>query len=427
MADSIIQYTLNAMQSAGFEKSHCTLTVDDKQELNVENGKISLLRSGQDQELFILGIKDQRRASVSISDLRESSVDDAIEDLLAMAESSEPDEAYDIAPAQTAESFTAGPDVVNLDQMYDRLCEFIEHVTAHYPKIVLAECAVDFTRFTRRLVNTQGVDFTETRSSYNGYALFSAKEGEASSSFSYTGFSCFDLDQPIHKYSTIEAQLKNTSESLDARPVPGKFVGDIIITPDAVFDFIGFLTGSIGDGSLIAGTSLYKDKLNQQVTSDKLSLKALPLDQAMPGGYHFTSDGFKVEDMTILDKGVLNTYLLSHYGAKKTGLDRAKNEGGCMVLETGDSTLAEMIAGIGEGIILGRFSGGEPAEKGDFSGIAKNSLYIKNGKIQFPLSETVISGNMASVLNSVVAVSREQVDFGDSRMPWVQVTGVTIS
>ena len=191
--------------------------------------------------------------------------------------------------------------------------------------------------------------------------------------------------------------------------------------------FIGFLTGSIRDGSLIAGTSLYKDKLNQQVTSDKLTLKSVPLDENLPGGYYFTSDGFKVEDMTLVNKGVLNTYLLSLYGARKTGLERAKSEGGCMVLEAGDTALADMIASIDEGIILGRFSGGEPAEKGDFSGIAKNSLYIKDGKVQFPLSETMISGNMAKVLNSVKTVSQEQVDFGDSRMPWIQVSGITIS
>ena len=131
--------------------------------------------------------------------------------------------------------------------------------------------------------------------------------------------------------------------------------------------------------------------------------------------------------MTLLDKGILNSYLLSHYGARKTGLERAVTEGGCMVMEPGDTSLDTMISGIKEGIILGRFSGGEPADKGDFSGIAKNSLYIKDGKIQFPLSETMISGNMAEALSSVTAVSREQVDFGDSRLSWIKVDAITIS
>ncbi|OED50963.1 hypothetical protein ACH42_00535 [Endozoicomonas sp. (ex Bugula neritina AB1)] len=427
MTDTIINYTLHQMKAAGFEKSHCTLSFDEKQELNVENGNISLLRSGEDQELFIVGIKDQRRASISISNLNEASIKDAISLLVEMADGSEQDTAYDIAPQQPSESFLSGPQTADLDLMYDRLSEFLTYVSEHYPLIIMSECSIDYTHTNTRLVNSNGVDFTEVRGDYNGSMLFTAKDDEQSSSFSFTGFSSFDLSKPIHRYSTIETQLKHTSDSLQAKSIPDKFVGDVIITPDAIDDFIGFLTGSIRDNSLIAGTSIYKDKLNQPVASDKITLKSVPLDTNLPGGYSFTSDGFKVENMLLLDKGVLNTYLLSFYGARKTGLERAKNEGGCMVLEAGDSTLASMIASIDEGIILGRFSGGEPAEKGDFSGIAKNSLYIKNGQIQFPLSETMISGNMAKALNSVTSVSKEQVDFGDSRMPWIQVTGITIS
>ena len=427
MSDAIIQYTLEQMAIAGFDSSHCALNQDEKQELNVENDRISLLRSGQDQELFIAGIKGQRKASVSISDMNREAIDAAIGELLVMAEGSEPDEAYAISPFQEAETFALGPETADLNLMYDRLDEFLTYVKRHYPNIIMAECSLDFTREKTRLVNSNGVDFTETRSEYNGSMLFTAKDEETISSFSFTGFSSFGLDRPIHQYSTIEAQLKNTSESLTARSVPHKFMGDVIITPDAIDDFLGFLTGSIGDGPLIAGTSIYKGKLNQTVTSPLLTLKSLPLDPNLPGGYHFTSDGFKAGNMSLLENGVLKNYLLSHYGARKTGLGRAVSEGGCMVLNTGSTTLAEMISTIKEGIILGRFSGGDPADKGDFSGIAKNSLYVKDGKIQYALSETMMSGNMTKVLNSVKAVSREFVDFGDSRMPWIQVDGITIS
>ena len=427
MSDAIIQYTLEQMKKAGFDHSHCTLNYDERQELNVENDRISLLRSGQDQELFIVGIKDQRKGSISVSGMKPADIDAAIAELMLMAEGSEPDEAYAIAPFQSAETFELGPQQADLGLMYDRLEEFLGYVKQHYPQIIMAECSLDFTKVKTRLVNSNGVDFTETRSEYNGSMLFTAKDDETTSSFSFTGFSSFDLAKPIHQYSTIETQLKNTSESLDTHPVSHKFVGDVIITPDAIDDFMGFLTGSIRDGSMIAGTSLYKDKLNQSVTSPLLTLKSEPLDENLPGGYHFTSDGFKAGNMTLLEEGVLKTYLLSHYGSRKTGLERAVSEGGCMVIESGDQALEDMIASIKEGIILGRFSGGDPADKGDFSGIAKNSLYVKDGKIQYALSETMMSGNMAKVLNSVKAVSKEFVDFGDSRVPWIKVDGITIS
>ena len=267
MFDEIIQYTLKQMDRAGFDRSHCTLTQDSRQELNVENDQISLLRSGRDQELFIAGIRNHCKASISISNLDQQSIDDAIEELQEMADSSEPDKAWDIAPVQPAEQFIAGPQSADLDRMYDRLEEFLAYVAAKYPNIVMAECSLDYTRVNTRLVNSNGVDFTEIRGEYNGSMLFNARDEENTSSFSFTGFSSFDLDNPIYQYSTIEQQLKNSSDSLKAHPIPGKFKGEIIITPDAIDDFLSFLTGSVRDGSLIAGTSLYLGKLGQQVAS----------------------------------------------------------------------------------------------------------------------------------------------------------------
>ena len=45
-----------------------------------------------------------------------------------------------------------------------------------------------------------------------------------------------------------------------------------------------------------------------------------------------------------------------------------------------------------------QFSGARPAENGDFSGVAKNSYYIEKGKVQFPVSETMVSGNLAELV-----------------------------
>ncbi len=427
MSDSLIQLTLKQMQAAGFDRTQITLTYDEQQELNIENGKINLLRSGQDQELSITGILKHREASLSITNLDENSINSAIANLVEMAEGSEPDEAYDIAPLQESASFSSGSEQADLDKMYDCLSEFLVHLKANHPKIIMSECSLDFTRSTTRLVNSHGVDFTETSGAYNGGMLFSAKDDKNTSSFNYTGFSAFELDKPMAEYGTIENLLQSTSDSLEAKAIPGKFVGEIIITPDAINDFIGFLSDSVHSMPMIAGTSLYKGKLGEQVASEKLTLKNLPLDPEMPGGYSFTGDGFKAENNTLIENGVLNTYLLSQYGARKTGLERAVNQGGCTVMETGDQTLEEMIASVDEGIILGRFSGGQPADKGDFSGIAKNSVYVKNGKVQYALSETMISGNMAKVLNDIESISRESVDFGDSRLSWMKVSGITLS
>jgi PmbA protein len=78
-------------------------------------------------------------------------------------------------------------------------------------------------------------------------------------------------------------------------------------------------------------------------------------------------------------------------------------------------------------VLIARYSGGRPNDKGDFSGIAKNSYYIENGVIAYPISETMVSGNLASLLTNIVAISAERADVGSGIFPWIRVGGIGIS
>ena len=84
-----------------------------------------------------------------------------------------------------------------------------------------------------------------------------------------------------------------------------------------------------------------------------------------------------------------------------------------------------MISGIDRGLIVNRFSGGQPSSNGDFSGVAKNSFLIEKGKVSSAVSETMISGNIIDMLNNIVAISKEQTTDGLSFMPWAEFDGVT--
>lgn len=131
--------------------------------------------------------------------------------------------------------------------------------------------------------------------------------------------------------------------------------------------------------------------------------------------------------MTIIDKGVLKTFMLSLYGAKKTSRDRALNSGRAYVIEPGEKDLDEITKSIKKGIVVARFSGGMPSNNGDFSGVAKNSYYIEDGKIMYPVSETMASGNLYEMFNNIIDISSDRVDFGSTILPRIAVSGITIS
>ena len=97
------------------------------------------------------------------------------------------------------------------------------------------------------------------------------------------------------------------------------------------------------------------------------------------------------------------------------------------MIEGSNSSFENMIKDVKKGVLLCRFSGGSPSDNGDFSGVAKNSYYIENGKIMYPIIETMISGNIAQMFLNIRNISHEKVDFGDCILPWITFDGITIS
>ncbi|MEM7364754.1 MAG: metallopeptidase TldD-related protein, partial [Pseudomonadota bacterium] len=163
------------------------------------------------------------------------------------------------------------------------------------------------------------------------------------------------------------------------------------------------------------------------VADPSLTIRCCPLSDDLTAGYHTYGTGFVAQDTTVVEKGLLQTFMLSQFGANKLGMARAVNGGGCTIIEPGDCALEDMIKDVTEGIFINRFSGGRPNDQGEFSGIAKNSYYIKDGEIQFPIQETTISGNLAASLKNITAISRERLNSGASNVPWVQISGITAS
>ncbi len=97
------------------------------------------------------------------------------------------------------------------------------------------------------------------------------------------------------------------------------------------------------------------------------------------------------------------------------------------VVPPGSVSLDEIIANTARGILCSRFSGDAPNDNLEFTGLAKNSFYVEDGRIVYALSETMVSGNLQEVLKNIRAVSREGVNFGDSFYPCVAASGIMIS
>ncbi len=419
------QRSLDALLKRGFQKARIRLVNSDQHELQAEFGHTNLLRTTHNIELGLLAIVDDKQGTLALNNVSDEGLNDAVDNLWAVATGSRADPANDIAQAQPKQTFAYGPEEPDLDRMYECIAQVLDDAKTRYPTLKMGSTAISFASRHTLFLNSNGVDFETTRNLYRASLMFTARDGADVSSFNYTGVTLADLDQPLTSLATVDTLMRQTTEQVRTRKVPRKFTGDLIIAPDSIGDFLGFLIGNIGNQPLISGTSLYKDSLGKAVANSALTLHSRPRE--LVGGYFITGDGYEAHDATIVDRGVLKSFLLDQYGARKTGLSRAASGGGAWVVEAGETPLDEMIADVKAGVLITRFSGGRPNDKGDFSGIAKNSYYIENGAIAYPISETMVSGNMASLLTHIAAVSQERADYGSGIFPWMRVGGIGFS
>jgi PmbA protein len=422
------QKGLQIIQSKGAEKAHMMMYDFMKQELTVDSGNFSLLRTTFNNSVSFRVINEHKKGDYSANKLDDESLDKAAEAAIAMARASQADPAFDIAEKQPPAAFESGPDTPDRDLMYDRLKSFVATVKKKYPTTILEKAVIDFSNYNYYFMNTNDVNFFIKNGYYTFSTMFTSKEGKKASSFNYSHFCTKSLDKEFIECGTVRTLLDQSAEQTEMKNLDGKFDGEIIITPDCFGSFIGaFISAFITDFPLIAGTSILKDSLNKQVADSRFTIHSAPLSGELATNYYITSDGYKAENCTLIDKGILKTFLLTLYGANKTGKQRSVNNGGCYIIEPGNTPRDEMIQSVKKGLLVCRTSGGRPNDKGDFSTVAKNSYYIEDGKIQYPVNETMITGNIADMFMNIKAVSKECINFGTGIYPWVLVDNLTIS
>ena len=426
-AHDIAQYAMQKLQETGAQQYACEAHTSAKREFNVDGGKFSLLRTTIDNRLDLTLIKDNRRGKTLINAFTHEAVDEAVRDCLASAEGSAPDPAWELVSG-TQRNFTLGAPDGNMDHLFARAQEMLQSIQQEYPKVMVEQMIVAHQRAEGIYLNSLGARYESLEGLYEAQVMFSGHEGEKSSSFNFAAVVTDNLLKPFLDQGSMRQNLADAEKQIDTIASEGKFVGTVVFTPDCAGDVLGELLGNfVGDGVILDGTSPWKDKLGEQVADPRITLSAAPRHPGIVCGERYVSDGYLSEDYDIIREGKLNQFMLSGYVANKTGKKRAPNSSDSLVMQPGDQTLKELLSGIERGLLVSRFSGGSPASNGDFSGIAKNSFLIEHGQITSAVSETMISGNLAEMVNHLRGISRETVRNGYSLLPWFAVDGITIS
>lgn len=421
--DAAVDAALAAFRAAGAE-GQAAARRTALREIAIAHDEPALLRSTATEALALVALVDGRRAATEVATLDAGAIARAVADLVGEARSAPRDEAHALSAGQRA-TVARGPREADLDAMAERTRELLAFRARAAPTTMVEEAVVAHTRLVSRTRTTGGTDLACDLGWYDAWAMATARDGQRVSSFAYAEGSTESLaDAPLAQHAGIGDMLVACGRQIDALPFGARAEGELVLEPMAVQDLLEWLLEQLGDVQLLAGTSLYRDAVGTAIASPAFTL-ASRFDA--PGVAALSADAFPTPEVTPVLAGRLQTLTPTLYGSRRTGLPHVPIASAGWQLAPGDADRDALVAGVRRGALVGRLSMGQPAANGDFSGVVKNAFAIRDGARGGALAETMVTGNVAAMLRSIVAVGRDRLDLGRWLLPGLRIEGLVFS
>ena len=241
------------------------------------------------------------------------------------------------------------------------------------------------------------------------------------------------LDAP-EKVGRIAAE--RTIRRLGARRVKTARV-PVVFDPMVSTSILEHIFEGINGDSVYRGASFLAGKLGEKIAGDNVTVID---DGTIPGGFGtspFDGEGIPTRRTVVIENGVLKSYLLNTYTAKKLGLQTTANASrglagtpgigpGNYFLQPGQKSAKELIANIKEGLYVTEFLGqGVNLVTGDYSRGA-SGLWISNGELGYPVEEITVAGNLKDLFFNISEIASDLEFRGSVAAPTIRVDGLTV-
>ncbi|KAA6324459.1 Metalloprotease PmbA [termite gut metagenome] len=184
------------------------------------------------------------------------------------------------------------------------------------------------------------------------------------------------------------------------------------------------MVGALSGAALQQKNSFLLDQLHQKTGSNRFTLTDNPHIPQASGARYFDQEGVATQPRSIFENGVLNTYFIDTYHAKKLNIAPTIGSPSILTLQTGVKELEGLIAGVDKGILVTGFNGGNcNSSTGDFS-YGMEGFLIEKGELTIPVSEMNLTGNMFTLWRSLVETGNDPRLSSSWRIPSLVFEGV---
>jgi len=222
---------------------------------------------------------------------------------------------------------------------------------------------------------------------------------------------------------------RRTVRRLDARKIKtGEF--PVIFEPTVASSLLSHLITAVSGSSLYRKASFLLDKKGEQIFPKSINIYEQPYLLKAAGSAAYDGEGVATRENSIVRNGVLESYVLNCYAARKLGMKTTGDAGGVHNLtidSTVDGGLGQLVSDLDKGIVVSELIGfGVNTVTGDYSRGAFG-FWVENGEIQFPIQEFTIAGNLNEIFKGIAAVGSDVDERKNIRTGSILIDKMTVA
>lgn len=224
-----------------------------------------------------------------------------------------------------------------------------------------------------------------------------------------------DLEDDLLASRAIDKAIR----SAGVKPLPpGKYT--VILEPQAVYELVSFMIGSMDQRSVDEGRSFFAGKVGQKLFADFVSLRSDPADTATPGA-PYDAEGMPLVAHPWIVDGRVNKLTCSRYWAKKKSLEPTAHPNMFHLSGGKADNVEELIKTTKRGLVITRFWYNRMLEPQSITvtGLTRDGVFlVEDGKITSPVANFRYNESPITVLKNVDAMTRETVRVAASGSTW---------
>lgn len=423
MNDDLLVAVLKRAIERGATAADGFLIEESHASASVRMGEVETVTHARDQRLSLRVFAGRAAAAASTSDFSRESLERLVDEATTLAKATAEDPCAGLP--DPAELIVRPPDLDLEDVGAEEL--------APEQRIELARrCEAAALESDPRITNSEGAEYHDRRARYVYATSHGFAAGYPTSSYGISVSPVASQNGEMQRdywYSTARKRARvedpaavgrtaarRALRRLGARKVRTAEV-PVVFDPETAASLIRSIAGAASGPSLYRRASFLLERLGSKIASPLVTIVDDPLIPGGLGSRPFDGEGLATRRTVLVGEGVLESYLLDSYSARKLGLastHHAARDGSGVSVTTsnlmllpGAETPEALIGSVRQGFYVTELIGfGINVVTGDYSRGAAGH-WIENGELAYPVEEVTVAGNLLEMFAGVEAVAND--------------------